>query len=154
MTAVSLGRSGLVALVDDADTTLIDAHRWYAHWTGDRWYARRESRIPGGRIRVYMHREISGGDLVDHIDGDGLNNQRANLRPATHAQNLANTRQRRDSRQPYKGIWQRPSGRWAARINGRAIGTFDTDQIAARAYDTEAVRVFGEFARTNFPEEP
>jgi hypothetical protein len=150
---IPLGRSGMVGLVDDSDGDSILMHHWHAHWTGDRWYVRREYRVQGTRVRIYLHRDLCDGTLIDHVDGNGLNNQRSNLRPASHSQNLANTSQRRDSRQPYKGIWQRPSGRWAARINNRTIGTFDTDRAAARAYDGAASQIYGEFARLNFPEE-
>lgn len=152
MIEVPLSR-GMVAIVDDDDFERVSRLRWYAHWSGRRWYARHERRESGTRVRLYMHRLLASGAEVDHWDGDGLNNRRANLRPATRSQNLANISQRADSQQPYKGIFMRPSGRWGVRVQGKTVGTFDSPDLAARAYDSAARRVFGAFARLNFPEE-
>lgn len=104
-----------------------------------------------------MHRlilGISGRTLGDHEDGDSLNNQRYNLRPATYQDNGANRKKRAPGLSRFKGV--RPSlkkWRGLVRSNGQIIplGTFETEIEAALAYDRKARELFGEFARCNFP---
>jgi hypothetical protein len=100
-----------------------------------------------------MHSQLTGWGLVDHTDGDGLNSRRSNLRQATRSQNAANSRPYARRRSQYKGLRQERNGSWTARVQRRHVGTFKTEEAAARAYDIEAARTFGEFARLNFPEE-
>jgi hypothetical protein len=101
-----------------------------------------------------MHRVIANAPAelnVDHKDGDGLNNTRANLRIATQKQNSANRRANRGTQ--YKGIY-RNKLRFRAEINTadsrHYLGNFKNAEDAARAYDAKAKELFGEFARTNF----
>jgi hypothetical protein len=94
------------------------------------------------------------GMIVDHRDGDGLNNQRENLRLCTHSQNMQNRRLQRNNRSGYKGVyWIKAQGVWAARITVNRVpinlGRFDTAEQAARAYDEAALKYHGEFARLN-----
>ncbi len=94
--------------------------------------------------------------IADHIDGDGLNNRRSNLRPASEAQNAAHARKGKNNTSGFKGVDQN-GGRssWRARIlvNGKSLylGRFSTKEEAARAYDAAALVHFGEFAILNFP---
>lgn len=112
------------------------------------------------RHRVYMHSFLTGWPLTDHINGDGLDNRRSNLRPATPAQNLANSHLSKRSTSGYKGV-SRFTGRgrrqWRAyiAIDGRQrdLGTFVDVKEAARAYDAAALAEWGEYARLNFPGE-
>ena len=144
---------GYVATVDDADYEwLTSLGSWSARETVDgRVYAQRAV----GRTTEQMHRVIAGHALVDHINGDGLDNRRSNLRPATVTQNNRNARRRKDNRSGFKGVTRQASGLWRARItvDGLQIrlGTFDAPEDAARAYDAAAIHHFGEFARLNFP---
>ena len=107
----------------------------------------------GGKL--YLHRFILGAtksQQVDHVNGDGLDNRKSNLRFASQAQNNANGRNR-TWREHFRGV--RPHVRkWTAQVtfNSRAIylGTFDTEVAAATAYDAKARELFGEFAKGNF----
>lgn len=102
-----------------------------------------------------MHTLIMGQSRVDHQDGDGLNNQRSNLRPATARQNAYNRRSHALS--GLKGVsWVAASRKRGARItaNGERhyLGLYDDKREAALAYDVSARLLHGEFARLNFPE--
>jgi hypothetical protein len=93
---------------------------------------------------------------IDHHDGDGLNNQRLNLRPATHAQNMANRAKRSDASSQFKGVWWTACHqKWRAviRANGvrHQIGYFREEVNAATAYNLVAHELHGEFARFNLP---
>lgn len=104
---------------------------------------------------VMMHNFISGYRSTDHRDRNGLNNQRANLRAATTAQNSRNTGLRANNSSGFKGV-HATRGRWRAvlRVDGRRhhLGYFATAEAAGRAYDAAAVDLCGEFAWLNFPE--
>lgn len=158
MVKIELTR-GQVALVDDADAPALLPHSWCvlpAHRSG--FYAVRA--IGPGQI-VSMHRQIMGlpqsrTPHVDHRDGDGLNNQRANLRIATVSQNHANSRKPRCGTNRFKGVTRSTHGKpWQARIvvlqRAYWLGRFHTEEEAARAYDVAAREHFGEFAALNLP---
>ncbi len=105
-----------------------------------------------------MHREllqVPAGKFTDHIDGDGLNNQRRNLRICTRAENQRNRRIYDDSVSGYKGIsWHKRLGKWRATIKVDGIqislGCFTSAKKAAHVYDDAAIKYYGEFARPNF----
>jgi hypothetical protein len=147
---------GKVALVDAEDyDRLVSMGRWHLHSGG---YAAKSYRHPGGRSDVvFMHRVILNapkGVEVDHINGDKLDNRKANLRIADRYGNARNTRKIRVGTSRYKGVcWKRRSDRWYASIkaNGRHVflGHFDTEEDAARVYNEAAKRYFGDFARLN-----
>lgn len=148
---------GKVTLVDDADFDWLSQWKWRYHSTG--YAIRRRQKADGpGSENIRMHRlilsPIPEGYEPDHIDGDGLNNQRANLRLATHSQNHANRGMQRNNTSGFKGVsWQKKRKKWEARIrvNGHNVylGYFDDIIEAARAYNRAAVKHFGEFARLN-----
>jgi hypothetical protein len=104
-----------------------------------------------------MHNVIMSfleGYEIDHKDGDGLNNQRYNLRVTTHTQNMKNQRLRSNNTSGYKGVtWHKGAGKWYAQIqvDGKRtyLGLFTILEDAARAYDTAALEHYGEFARLN-----
>jgi hypothetical protein len=151
-------RNGTQLLVhfDEIDRSLIEAHRWHALMLTGRCYV--QSRIAGKE--EYLHRLIMCAPknlCVDHINGDGLDNRRANLRICTGKENQHNMRRHRDSQSPYKGVRFDPrDGCWYARIytDGHEIslGAHRSPEAAALAYDDAAVRCFGVFAKLNFGE--
>lgn len=145
----------LTALVDDKDYDLVAAYRWYPFHSGQNTYAQANT---GGHRNVLMHVLIAG-KRRDHKDGNGLNNQRSNLRDATCSQNAANSRKRTGTQSRYKGVTYQAAGcsrdkRWKAYItkDGQRISkNFATEEEAARWRDQKAVELFGEYARLNFP---
>ena len=144
---------GYVALVDESDYEAISAHRWHAFTpkSGGVYAIRYEH--PGGKTRpILMHRQImavSDPEIqIDHRDGNGLNNIRLNLRRCTFEQNNRN-RRRSQKGNKFKGVRYRPNGTYLAVVAHQYLGTFDTPEEAARAYDAGAIARFGEFAATN-----
>lgn len=151
---------GKVALVDDGDFALVSPFKWTASYdkAANKWYAVRRVMVAGRSTTFLMHRVIMdapSGCLVDHKDGDGLNNQRSvNLRLATKSQNMCNRGKNRNNTSGYKGVCLIKSRRqWIAQIgaNGvqRNLGYFETPQDAAQAYVNAAFLMHGEFARTS-----
>lgn len=140
----------LSALVDAADAHLVEGKRWRPATPKGRTYARSGN--------LLMHRVILGaayGQMVDHIDGDGLNNTRANLRFCNHSENAANAFRKPSS--GFKGVFlDKKRGLWRARIwkDYRPIdlGAHATPELAAKAYDIAARQIFGTFAHLNMPD--
>lgn len=162
MALIPLSR-GLFATVDDADLHLVADIKWHAHPNGRvsrNYYAvnGRGGAKPTIAGRRYMHRLILGAEpeqYVDHVNGDGLDNRRVNLRIATAADNARNATSKRPH--GYRGIWlDRSNTKWRVRIcvNYQTIRSsgFVDPVDAAREYDRLARLHHGEFAVLNFPE--
>lgn len=157
MIYVSLGK-GKVAIIDDEDAPRVLCHTWlcYRSQSGGE-YAKCHVKRGGKKTTLYLHQLIldaPSGKMVDHRNGNGLDNRRENLRLASRAQNRQNSRLDRDSSSGYKGV-RRNRRKWQARINVGpnriTLGSFNTKEDAARAYDAAAKKHYGEFARVNFP---
>jgi hypothetical protein len=156
---------GYVALVDDDDFEWVSGLKWHVDLRTNKPYVAHKS--PGLKKPLRLHRAvieraggapIPNGMHIDHIDGNPLNNSRANLRICTPAQNGANRRTKnRNNTTGFTGIRQAPSGKWQAAVckNNAQIylGSFHSSAEAARAYDLGAKKHHGEFATFNFPEE-
>lgn len=150
-----------IALVDSADLELLTRWRW-EYLPNDRTgYAIRRFRSNGKVITIYLHRQLlhaGKGELVDHINGDGLDNRRENLRLATASENMAN-RPARPRDIPYRGVYRSRSGpkpyKAMLSVAGKCqhLGWFARMEDAARAYDRGAYAAFGRFARLNFADQ-
>lgn len=138
-----------VAIVDGSDRSFLDHNRWSLIAAG-RWclYAYNH------HLGKYLHQLVLSAQRIDHQNGNGLDCRSFNLRESNRKQNARNVRRHFDSGQPFKGSYPLPSGRWHSKIyfQGRQIGlgTHDTPELAAVAYDSAARRYFGKWARCNF----
>jgi len=155
---------GYFAQVDDEDYPYLSQFKWYAtvHKRRDGTikavYAGRSIWV-NGKWRTQRMHTVLAGKGADHKDGDGLNNQRHNLRSATSAQNEYNQGLRCNNTSGFKGVsWHRQRQRWQAKIafdgDNHFLGLFDTAVEAAKAYNATALVYHGGFARlNNIPEE-
>lgn len=146
-----------VALVDDEDYEWLNQFKWYACKYGVQYYALRK--YPRKQKILYMHREIlkltpNDGKLSDHINHNGLDNRRNNLRIVTRIENQWNRRSFKGESK-YRGVSKyKRSNKWRARLTRLDkeyyLGYFDNEIYAAKAYDRKAKEIFGEFAVLNF----
>lgn len=139
--------------IDKADFALVNQMRWHIDRSKNQGYMKHTA----GRKILRMHRLIMNANqaqFIDHINGDRADNRRCNLRFATAAQNIANSKKRSNTKTPYKGVVKNGDGKlWTARIckNGKiyGLGSFETPEKAALAYNAKALELHGEFARIN-----
>lgn len=163
MKKISLNK-GFVTLIDDEDVGLVEGYKWFVKIMQNKWvYASAQAPMVDGKQQtILMHRLILGakaGQVVDHINRNGLDNQRHNLRLCTNAQNSFNsTKKRKNTTSTYKGVYNAGVGLkpWRAIIGHsykrKHLGCFSTELEAALAYDEAAKELFGAFARLNFPD--
>jgi hypothetical protein len=154
--------AGRVALVDDGDYDLVLPYKWHVEeferpgcWPSGP-YAAALTKVDGRWVGLRMHKFLTGWPRTDHIDHNGLNNQRSNLRPATNGQNGQNSRKRPGRTSAYKGVWwSKQCRKWQVgiRVDGKTLhlGLYLDEIDAALAYDIAAQKYFGEYACPNFP---
>lgn len=150
---------GMSTMVDDEDFDELNKHKWFAKAVGrGRYYATRAERINGKVVFYSMHRVIMKVTdpkiYVDHKDRIELNNQKYNLRTATHQQNQQNQKKRSGVSSKYRGVcFIKETGRYRAMIKPNKIsihlGMFDIEEDAAIAYNTACLKHYGEFASLN-----
>ncbi len=144
---------GEFAIIDDQDYPIIAAYKWSLHKNGCFYAVSRQKK------HMLMHRLILGitdpDILVDHIDGNGLNNSRNNLRIATRSQNAINAgKQKGDYSSKYRGVtFDKGTKKWRAyvQIDGKFVsgGRFSSEHDAVLSRDKLALKLHGEFARVN-----
>lgn len=142
---------GKYTLVDDDDFTELNKNKWYAKKAGRTFYATRNEK------GIRMHRVIMNPPKnmeVDHKDGDGLNNQKSNLRICTHSQNAKNKGKRKSNKSGYKGVcWDEHSKKWHAQIvfnkKTKHLGKFTSKLLAYEAYCKACKKYHGEFYNIN-----
>lgn len=154
---------GRFTIVDPQDYYRLNNFHWTIDGNGENIYATRNIMTASGKRTIMrMHREIMNapdGILIDHRNNYGLDNRRANLRPATHAQNMQNRGKfRSNTTSQFIGVHlDKRDNNWKVQIRHQGktifIGRFDNEIDAARAYDRAAIKYHGEFARLNFPRE-
>ena len=147
---------GFAALVDDADYIVLSANKWCVDLVGNKQYAVRGVRINGRCKKIYMHRCILTNkatcDIIDHIDGNGLNNQSNNLRLSSKSSNGMNRGAQRNSTTGIKGIsFQKSNKKWIVQVSAGGMSVYSksfsilSDAIAAR---DEAYTIYhGEFIK-------
>lgn len=148
-------KPSLWAVVDDEDAELVAPYRWCAHVQPHTIYVQRNIVLDGHPATQMLHTLITGWFRVDHIDHNGLNNRRSNLRQTNGSTNAMNSQKRRGCQSRFKGVCRDRYG-WRAYIGGgntkrTHLGCFSSEEEAALAYDRAAIERFGEFAHLNFP---
>jgi hypothetical protein len=146
-----------IILIDDEDFQLISQYNWTVYKHRNTYYADRKYYSNGKRKKIKLHRLIMNAEpsqIVDHIDGNGLNNQRSNLRFATHQNNTRNSLKYKNNTSGYKGVhWCNTLNKWRAQIfvdkKRKRLGAYTDIKQAHIAYETAAKELFGEFYREN-----
>lgn len=149
---------GMVAYVDDEVFWRISPHRWQAAKHRNTFYAVRSICIDGRRTTIRMHREIMmsfPGEMIDHVNRNGLDNRVQNLRVATAQQNAFNRKGQKNNVSGYKGVsFHEKSQKYYARITisgiTKTLGYFDTPEEASKVYNQAANEYFGRF-QPNIP---
>lgn len=149
------------AIVDDEDYEELSKYKWHAGKNNKSgiWYAQRTIRLTSKKcIKIRMHRQLMDYPYkkeIDHINHNGLDNRRSNLRICSHSQNMKNTCIRKNNSSGLMGVcWDKRSKKWMAYIRKDykriTIGLFGDKDDAGHAVDKKALELFGEFAILNF----
>lgn len=148
---------GKFALVDDEDYDFLMQWKWHFNPAGA-GYAKRTISLGDGKFKcIQMHRlllNVGVGISIDHIDRNGLNNQRINLRIANQSENMRNRESFKKSTSKFKGVyWKKSNKKWVAEINfnkeKKYLGIFSSEIEAALAYNKAAIELFGDFSILN-----
>lgn len=144
-----------VTLIDDEDFELASQYKWNTNKGRNTFYAATGLQLHRLVMENALGRKLDSEELVDHKNGDGLDNRRENLRLCSRTQNIRNRIGRLGSSK-YKGVYLHTKNKnWVARIQVNKhmihLGCFTNEITAAVAYDVAAHQYFGEFAKLNFP---
>ena len=149
---------GYIAQVDDEDFEYLSQFKWHACKNGKNIYAERSYFKDGKSYHIFMHREIikaGKGIEIDHAKGNGLNNQKSNLRECTHSQNLMNSSKYKNATSKFKGVYfDKKAKKWIARLSidgkNKYLGCSLSEIEAAKMYDMKAKEIYGDYARLNY----
>ncbi len=152
---------GQFTKVDPEDFLWLSQDKWHCQVKPNSCYAKRSGRIGAKHKNIWMHREIMKTPkhlVCDHINRNGIDNRKRNLRNCTTRENLLNRGPKRGSVSKYKGVyWRKQRKKWSADIqragNYKHLGYFESEIAAAKAYDATAKRLDGEFAFLNLPDQ-
>lgn len=149
---------GMEAIVDDENYRYLSQYKWHAYKNRNTYYAKRDVYENGTRRHILMHRVIAGakdGDIVDHRNHNGLDNQKSNLRVVSNGTNIRNSLRSKGS-SGYFGVTRaRRKFRSTFYLDGQRrihLGVFTTPEEAARAYDSKCIEL-GYLDKLNFPQE-
>lgn len=151
---------GKFAIVDDADYEELSKYYWCAckHKRAHVWYA-----VRSGHVKMHhqvLGRKIESNDEVDHLNGNGLDNRKVNLRICSHSVNMQNRHVLKKNKScKYQGVcWDKNRKSWVASIckdqKQMTIGRYKSQDVAAKAYDVKALELYGVHAKVNFPVNP
>ena len=152
---------GIFALIDESDLPLIEKHKWHVNKSPYNIHAATNIKQENKQWKLFkMHRFILNAPKemqVDHINHDGLDNRRENLRLCTPSQNSANRRARKNGTSKFRGVsWHKVDRKWMVALakEGRIeyVGRFENEIEAAKAYNTKAIELHGAFAHLNIIE--
>lgn len=135
----------------------LNKNKWYTMNCSGKYYAARTIKIDGKKKTILMHRYIMNAPknkVVDHINGNTLDNRIENLRICSHKENIRNSKKCKNNTSGYTGVFfYKRTKRWQSCIgvNNKIInlGYYDTKEEAALAYNEAAIKYFGEFAKLN-----
>lgn len=143
------GVKGFVSKVDDEDYEILSKYKWHTNKS-------KSGSIYARSGIGFIHRLVmkaNKGQIIDHVDRDGLNNQKSNLRFCNRSQNACNKKSKQNGTSKYFGVYRQLNYNWISRItyNRRLyyLGTFKIELNAALAYNKKAIELHGEFARLN-----
>lgn len=147
------------AIVDDGDFDRLNKFKWFTQKTKWGCYAVRNIRNKYEKRKIYMHRLVipcKKEQQIDHINHNGLDNRKENLRVCSNAENMRNSRKQPNCTSKYKGVsWKKSSRKWVVQIvkdrKKIYVGVYHNEIFAAGEYDKKAIELFGEFAELNFP---
>jgi hypothetical protein len=153
---------GMVTIVDDDDYKWLSKFKWFSHKARHSYYASRSVLKNGKTTTIDMHREILGlqhrdGKISDHINRNGLDNRKENLRIVSMSENTMNHKLYCTNTSGYHGVsWDKNKNKWRASLhikkNGKHVGYYSDPIEAAYAYDMAAKKYYGEYATLNFLE--
>jgi len=140
--------NNIIAICDEDRFDEVKKYNWFLSG-GEEWpYP--STKVNGKSIKLHIFLYPNLG-LIDHINGNTLDNRSCNLRPATAIENRHNASKQKNNKSGYKGV-SPIRGKWQATIAQRYLGVFISKEDAAMAVDREARKLYGKFAKLNFPE--
>jgi hypothetical protein len=151
--------AGMVALVDDEEFERVNKYKWRLDINGKNKYALSNIYINNKKTTIRLHRFIFNLNknikCIDHINHNGLDCRKINLRVCSYSQNQGNRMPTIGCTSKFKGVyWDKSRNKWLCEITPnkkkKHIGRFENEIDAAKAYDEKAREVYGEFAYTNF----